>query len=548
MMTPRIRPLTIRFGISAAFTFIVLLTCLALGVFFNLAMQKALRNEIRSRIHDIIVLGAGTLDGTSHASLSHPFQESGQVYRDLQTKLRTIRDSSPDIKYAYTMRKTPAGEFIFVVDATEEADDFSHIGDVYEEVTPAMIRTIEKGEPNVETEFDTDEWGTWLSGYAPIRDSSGKIDGLVGIDIAATKVVAYERRLVLAGLLITLLIGILVTAFGFFLARRITKPLMRLEEGMSKVRSLNLTADPEIPSIFKEILSMEGTIRDVKASLRSFSRYVPADLVRQLMSMGSEARLGGEKKVLSVFFSDIADFTSYAERQDPEHLVHKMAEYFEGISRIVQSHKGTVDKYIGDAVMAFWGAPLPLADHALQACRTALACAKFTIELSSRSDGALATRYGINTGEVVVGNLGYEDRLNYTIIGDAVNLGSRLESLNKAYGTMILISAATREVVKGEMILRHVDRVAVKGRQQGEDVYELLSEGKEGAPAWAVKYEKALSAYFNQQWDEAIALFQSVISDRGQDGPAKVLMERCLRFKSSPPQAGWIGVVAVREK
>ena len=216
----------------------------------------------------------------------------------------------------------------------------------------------------------------------------------------------------------------------------------------------------------------------MKAGLRSFQKYVPADLVRALLASGAEARLGGERKVLTVLFSDIAGFTGLAEKLDPEKLVDILAEYLEVMSQEIAETGGTVDKYIGDAIMAFWGAPRELPDHSVAACVAAMRMQERLLELREHAEQAgappLHMRTGIHSGELIVGNIGSESRLSYTAMGDTVNLSSRLEGLNSFYGTAVLISEATFKAAEQEIVARPLERVSVKGRSKGTLVYELL--------------------------------------------------------------------------
>src|SRR6185437_1039257 len=181
------------------------------------------------------------------------------------------------------------------------------------------------------------------------------------------------------------------------------------------------------------------------SGLRSFGAYVPRDLVRAVLASGERAELGGKTKELTIFFSDLAGFTTLSETLAPEALVELLGGYFDEMTRVIQSHGGTIDKFIGDAIMAFWNAPGDEPDHAARACQAALDC-QAKLDAMRRADARLAglqARIGLATGSVLVGNIGASDRMNYTVMGDTVNLASRLEGLNKAYGTPIMIAETT---------------------------------------------------------------------------------------------------------
>jgi adenylate cyclase len=300
---------------------------------------------------------------------------------------------------------------------------------------------------------------------------------------------------------------------------------------------------------------MKRAVDNMKNGLRSFRKYVPADLVAELITLRKEAVLGAEKREATVFFSDIEDFTAISERLTPEALAEHLAVYFEGMTKIILRNRGTVDKYIGDAIMAFWGAPTAAPEHALLACRCALQCRSFLNALAGEAarSGApvFRTRMGINSGELIVGNMGYEERMNYTVIGDHVNLASRLEGLNKYYGTQIIISQYTYAEVKGAVEARMIDVVAVKGRKQGVILYELVSEKddlEKGEKSFIDLFNEGMVCYLERRWSEAIRMFQETSRKNPLDKPSQMLLERCRAYASDPPPGDWNGVVKLTQK
>jgi adenylate cyclase len=304
-----------------------------------------------------------------------------------------------------------------------------------------------------------------------------------------------------------------------------------------------------------EIDRLIRSVEEMKTSLRSFQKYVPADLVRDLLQKGIEARLGGQRAMLTISFSDIAGFTSIAETLPPEALVDQLGEYLNALSGSVHRHQGTVDKYIGDALMAFWGAPEPNPDHALDACRTALDYQRELAVLCrrwrERGQPEFHARTGVHTGDVVVGNIGSDARLNYTVIGDPVNLASRLEGLNKLYGTSILITDDTHRLVSGELLARPVDRVQVKGRAGGILIFELLGAKADQTGPLRNRVEttvKALNLYFRRDFSQAQALYRELMESDPDDALASVMAARCADYLVNPPSADWDGIYAVRTK
>ena len=284
----------------------------------------------------------------------------------------------------------------------------------------------------------------------------------------------------------------------------------------------------------------------------------------ELITLHKEATLGGEKRDLTILFSDIEGFTTWAEKLEPERLIQVMAGYFSGMTRIIHTHHGTVDKYIGDAIMAFWGAPAPLADHAGQAAMAALECVRFqhefNLELIKSGLPPLNTRFGLNTGEVLVGNVGYDERLNYTVMGDHVNLASRLEGLNKLYGTNIIISENTRLRLGESFLTRPVDSVVVKGKTESIALHELLDSVPAQRPVTtaderrisltdlAAATRMAYGLYLQRDWSRAAAAYSQILSDHPKDGPAWLMFERCRKFETQDPGAEWQGAVMLRDK
>ena len=259
--------------------------------------------------------------------------------------------------------------------------------------------------------------------------------------------------------------------------------------------------------------------------------------------------MGGEKRRATVYFCDLANFTSVSEKMAPEELVRHLADYFGAFSDDILAAGGTVDKYIGDAIMAFWGCTVPTDNHAAAACVTALRnqAALRSLRERWRAEGKplLSARIGLHTGEVVVGNIGSAVRLNYTVMGDVVNLASRLEGLNKYYGTAILVSEQTYREAQEVVRACPVDWVAVKGKTAAVQVYELLGlkdEPSKDADELADMAVQALALYRGRKWEGAIHGFEQILRLRPGDGPAELLLARCRIYQENPPGAEWDGV------
>jgi len=289
---------------------------------------------------------------------------------------------------------------------------------------------------------------------------------------------------------------------------------------------------------------------------QTFEHYVSKAVVAEMLRHPERVKLGGERRDMTVLFSDIRGFTSISETLDPEALVRLLNELFTPMTRIVLEHGGTLDKYMGDALMAFFGAPLAQPDHAARACRATLAMRD---ELVRLNDGwhragslpahlSLGIGIGLNSGEMSVGNVGSEAVFGYTVIGDNVNLGSRIEGLNKDYGTQILVSESTVERAGPGLLFRELDQVRVKGKQQPVGLFELMSL-EPASPAdreRAALFAGGLAAYRGRDFAAAEAVFARLAA--GSDGAARLFEERCRHYREDPPPADWDGVEVRKTK
>lgn len=286
----------------------------------------------------------------------------------------------------------------------------------------------------------------------------------------------------------------------------------------------------------------------------AFSRYVTESVVESILSDPSKLKLGGERRKMTVLFSDIRGFTSISEGLKPEKLVEIMNKYLSRMTDEVFKHEGVLDKYIGDAVMAFWNAPFDQPDHAKRAVETALDMLSALKEMNATKvfgDLELKIGVGVNTGEMVVGNMGSEERFDYTVIGDSVNLGSRLESLTKEYGVCLLITESARQELNNGYLLRQVDLVAVKGKKEPVKIFEVMKRSKNASQAdkqFVKKFEDALAAYFAKDFSQAVQLTSELLAERPEDGPSKTLKSRAEHFIQEPPPADWNGVWVMTKK
>jgi len=291
-------------------------------------------------------------------------------------------------------------------------------------------------------------------------------------------------------------------------------------------------------------------IQDRKALKSAFSHYVSKEVVEEIAKNPTALKLGGEQKNITAFFADIANFTGWSEGAKPEELVTQLNEYFSALSEIVMRNQGTVDKFEGDAIMAFWGAPLALENHAELACKTALECRYRLEELNNTWDRKINIRIGINSGPAVIGNIGSRDRFDYTAIGDNVNLAARLESINKFYATQIIISENTRRAIGNSFELRRVDLIRVKGKSEPIEIFELLAEkGKlpEKTLALLKEFDQAVDLYRAGSFAEAKNIFAKLLKEVDHDGPTQTYLTRIENLIATPPK-NWNGIWTFTEK
>jgi adenylate cyclase len=389
-----------------------------------------------------------------------------------------------------------------------------------------------------------EQWqGSWM-----LMEGAGRPKWATCVLIPSSDFTAGVREtaaFVLIGTAIALGLGIVMT---LFVAQRISRPLGQLVRETRRIQEMDFAERPLPATDVIEIGELSGSIEQVKRGLRSFERLVPSEYARYLIKSGQEARLGGTKQRLTTSFSDLVGFTALSESISPEELGRILEEYLNVLSGEVVKTHGTIDKYNGDDVMAFWGAPVPMTNHALAACQSALGMRatldRLYPEWAERGIPRLRVSCGIVTGEVIVGNVGSRDRMNYTVIGDSVNLASRLQGLNRLYGTELLIGETTQAEVQGDILTRLVDWVIPAGKEHSVAVYELIGPRTEasGAQFELVKdFEKAMESYRLRRWDEAIAGFMAILEKYPHDGPSLTLTERCRRFKDAPPGPDWVG-------
>jgi adenylate cyclase len=397
------------------------------------------------------------------------------------------------------------------------------------------------------------EGARFVGGYRALR--GGDVRWVVCALAPEADVLAEVHRNDRWTVAIILVATVCAVLLALWIGSKIARPLRAVADETVAIGRFRLELHPPAKTSIVEVAQLAAAVEEMKRNLRSFQKYVPSDVVRELVSKGVEANLGGQRKTLTIHFSDIVGFTSIAETTSPEALVAMLGEYLDEMTKPILASGGTVDKFIGDAVMAFWGAPRPDPLHALHACEAALANRDRLSVLNAEWEKAgrprLDARAGLHTGEVIVGNIGTPERLDYTAIGDAVNLASRLEGLNKRYGTSLMISETTYALVKDVMVVRPLDRVSVKGKAKAVTVYELLGK-REDVPSAAVeraaRHAEAFALYVERKFAQAVDVLRDLVATDAHDVVARALLARCEAFIASPPGSDWDGAEHMTEK
>jgi class 3 adenylate cyclase len=328
--------------------------------------------------------------------------------------------------------------------------------------------------------------------------------------------------------------------FIYFASSRLSRPVENVSRELQAIESLNFDTPARPPSNIQEIARLESAASLLRTSLKSFSSFVPLDVVRQLIKSGIPLTLGVEPRFLTVFFSDLENFSSHSETLAPEDLLVQISTYLEEVSAAVSEEGGTVDKFIGDGVMAFWNAPVQRADHVLRACAGALRAARRMERINDawEAEGRprIRIRIGLNCASVLVGNVGSSTRLSYTALGDGVNVAARLEGVNKLFGTTICISDSIYDQTKADILARPLKRVQVKGRKTEFMIYELLALRATDDPELRVRdRDEQLSAMTWQASQQIEAgdfaaaerTYRAILDNFPGDPVAKFMLKEC---------------------
>jgi adenylate cyclase len=395
----------------------------------------------------------------------------------------------------------------------------------------------------------------YLAEVRPMQELSARHDFMAIIAREADFMV-QARRIRAQALGFGALLLVLGVPLLFVLSNNISRTLKQLTEAAERISRLDMGAAEPIHSHIDEVNRLGEAVANMRMALSSSCRYLPRSLVRYFLKSGAEPTLGGERRDITLLFTDVQDFTKLSEAMPPEELMNAMTEYFELVGQAILKCDGTIDKFIGDAVMAFWNAPLESENHVESACLAALRLSRDSEELNARRAGVggpiMHTRVGIHTGTAVVGNVGASDRMNYTALGSVVNMASRLEGLNKFYSTRILVSHEVRDRARRNFLFRSVDVVAPKGVKDPVAVFELVG----GMPAcphkdvavtraqlgFCSRWERAIALYRTVQWPEALSEFEALAAAAPDDFLAAMYLQRVVRLLERKPGRDWKAV------
>ena len=364
---------------------------------------------------------------------------------------------------------------------------------------------------------------------------------------------AYWHFYLAIGILASVMV--ISVVLSFVLARSASKPIESLVLLAEKIGKLDFTHKVRADSKIIEIKNLAHSMNLMQIGLQAFTQYLPKDVLKSLFDAGTGATPGGKEKDVSIMFADIVNFTHYSESLSPNDLVLQLNEYLGCFSSVIIRNQGTVDKYIGDAVMAYWNAPRNCDDYAFKACKTAIQGLQKLSYLQQKwvslNKPVFKARVGINTGNVVLGNIGTEEHLSYTVIGDNVNLASRLEGLNKVYDTTIMISDVTLKACGSRLVTRPIDLVGVKGKDKKIMVHELLGiagETSESTIKFCSDFKTAFVAYVKKDWSVGLSLFQKLARENPNDKLSQIYVDRCREYQQNPPDASWDGGCQFHEK
>jgi class 3 adenylate cyclase len=558
---------------------------IAIGLIFLMAITSALSTVMTRKIaHQLDELTTKYVEAYGHLARMnvHSLEQAVVVRRMVVAKIQTPPDETAfaSQQTVYEAKGKEIDEeaqaaralIIAIIDDTTTVSDDAKLGRIenrIETVTSDLRRYLDEESKRM--------WPLLEAGNMPeVRASLARADALRDefnrkieevrqdmmeqVRIDATVTMRDQKRAIAVSAIVTALAAILGLTFALFVSTGITGPVRRLLDGTRAVEagrldgSIDVTTRDEIGQLTTAFNNMVEQLRHKERLRETFGRYVDPRVVEGLIDPQSLAASNGERRVMTVLFCDMKGFTSLSEGMTPQGLVKVMNHYLSTMSGPIRSHRGIIDKYIGDAIMAYWGPPFT--EHSEQARLACLAA----VEMADRGK-ALRTelpellgvrtvpsdcdvRIGVATGEVLVGSIGSEFMMSYTVMGDAVNLASRLEGANKFYGSHSLASEPVIAAAGDAIEAREIDRLVVAGQTRPEAVFEIMGrKGELGEKQLVLReqYAEGLAAYRARRWDDARRAFQAALEAVPGDGPSMAMAQRVENFQADPPAADWDG-------
>ena len=565
---------------------------IAIGLIFLMAITSALSTVMTRKIaHQLDELTSKYVEAYGHLARMN--------IRSLEQALALRRivigrmQSPPDMAFSADQHKIyeTKGQEIeqeaqaaralinaIIDDVSTESDNarLGRIDDRIERVTSDLRRYLGEEYRRLLSQLDAGNFAEARASLArtdTLRDELNqriediRTDMLTQVRSDAVATMRDQKTAIVISVVLTLLAGILGLMFSIFISTGITGPVRRLLEGTRAVEagqldgSIDVTTRDEIGQLTTAFNNMVEQLRHKERLRETFGRYVDPRVVEGLIDPQSLTASDGERRVMTVLFCDMKGFTSLSEGMTPQGLVKVMNHYLSTMSGPIRGHRGIIDKYIGDAIMAYWGPPFTEdSEQARLACLAAVEMADRGTALRTELPELLGVRtvpsdcdvrIGIATGEVLVGSIGSEFMMSYTVMGDAVNLASRLEGANKAFGTRFLVNSRTAEMASELFEFREIDLILVDGKQEPEHAFEVV--GRRGELTLAVRallerFAEGLAAYRRRAWGEAAAAFIAALEAVPEDGPSKVFLARLEHLKADPPPPEWNGVWVLGEK
>ena len=468
------------------------LALLTNGLFFIINTWQAgkmLRAQIGTTALSIAATASALLDGDLHATLVESADAEGEAYKNLEAKLRKVRDANRrddvQLKFVYTNTPSPKDEgvVLFAVDAEEAGPDKSLLGDLYmqKEVPGTLPTSFEENQ--VQPVFVEDQWGTWLSANSPLRSSAGNSVGVVSVDIDAKQVIERLNTLKYIGLAALSISIVLAGGLAIYFSNTMARPLKELRraviaigEGKLETR-LNTSSGDEFAEVAVAVNEMAAGLQQRDIFKGTLVRYMSGQLAEKILSSGKIPDLKGERRKITVLFADVRGFTSLSEKLPPENVFALLNDYFDKMIEEISKNHGMLNKFMGDGLMAVFGAieeDLYQEENAIKAAlgmRHVLEGMRERFQIERQVD--LKIGIGINTGVALVGNIGSNQRMEFTAIGDTVNLGSRLESANKEFNTDIIVSEYTYVAARTQFQFRSLGPLTIRGREEPVSAYAV---------------------------------------------------------------------------